>query len=104
MKVATISETKNHLSELLARVKRGESVLILDRARPVARLVPVESTGDRRETRFADHERLKELERAGVLRRAKVRAGVNFLASLPPPPKVRVDVVAALLAERDEGR
>ena len=104
MKVATISEAKNHLSELLARVKRGESVLILDRARPVARLVPVESAGDRREARFADRERLRELERAGALRRARVRAGTDFLAALPPPPKVRVDVVAALLAERDEGR
>jgi lipoic acid synthetase len=34
MKSATISQAKNHLSELLARVKRGETVLILERDRP----------------------------------------------------------------------
>ncbi|MGH8801949.1 MAG: type II toxin-antitoxin system Phd/YefM family antitoxin [Casimicrobiaceae bacterium] len=104
MKTATISEAKNHLSELLARVKRGESVLILDRARPVARLVPVGPDREGEEKRLADRERLKELERTGVLRRANRNAGANFLASLPPAPKVCADVVGALLAERDESR
>lgn len=97
MKVATISEAKNRLSELLQRVRRGETVLILDRDRPVARIEPIAGASP-------DRERLKELERRGVLRRAKRRPGAHFLKSLPPAPKVHVDVVGALLAERDEGR
>jgi len=35
---ATISDTKNRLSELLARVQSGETLIILDRKTPVARV------------------------------------------------------------------
>ena len=38
---ATISEVKNSLSAYLRRVKSGESVLVMDRRTPVARIVPV---------------------------------------------------------------
>jgi len=34
-----LSEAKNHLSELVARVERGEEILISHRGVPVARLV-----------------------------------------------------------------
>jgi prevent-host-death family protein len=98
MKKATVSQAKNHLSELLAAVKRGESVLILERDRPIAQLVPLEAGG------IGDDARLAELERRGVLRRAKRRPGANFLKSLPPALRTEADVVGALLAERDEGR
>ena len=64
MKTATISHAKNHLSELLAGVKRGETVLILERDRPIARIVPVEGT------ERSDDERLTDLERRGIIRRA----------------------------------
>jgi prevent-host-death family protein len=36
---AGIKEVKNNLSQLLARVKAGEEILITDRGRPVARIV-----------------------------------------------------------------
>ena len=35
---ATISDTKNRLSELLARVQSGEILIIVDRKTPVARV------------------------------------------------------------------
>ena len=38
---ATISEVKNGLSAYLRRVKAGESVLVMERRTPVARIVPV---------------------------------------------------------------
>jgi prevent-host-death family protein len=98
MKSATISDAKNHFSELLARVKRGETVLILERNRPIARIEPVA------ETFGSGDQRLAELERRGVIKRPKKRPTKNFLASLPPAPKVKADVLAALLAEREEGR
>lgn len=41
MKKASISVAKNTLSRLIDEVKRGETVLILDRETPVARLEPI---------------------------------------------------------------
>ncbi|MFP4204133.1 MAG: type II toxin-antitoxin system Phd/YefM family antitoxin [Opitutales bacterium] len=38
MKTATISEAKNKLSELLVAVQAGETLTILDRKRPIARV------------------------------------------------------------------
>jgi prevent-host-death family protein len=96
MKTATISEAKNHLSELLAKVKQGETVLILDRDKPVARLVPIEAT-DR-----TDDERLADLERRGIIR----RAAKPPRKTLPPP----IDwpegdsLLEALLRDREEAR
>ncbi|RME21268.1 MAG: type II toxin-antitoxin system prevent-host-death family antitoxin, partial [Deltaproteobacteria bacterium] len=46
MKTASITQTKNQLSALIEQVKRGETVLILDRGKPVARLVAVEGVGE----------------------------------------------------------
>jgi prevent-host-death family protein len=91
---ATISEAKNHLSQLLARVKRGESVLILERSRPIARIVPIEAASR------TDDERLAELERRGVIRRASKPP----LKKLPPPIElpVGVSILDALLQEREE--
>jgi prevent-host-death family protein len=57
-------EAKTHLSALLERVEKGESITITKHGRPVARLVPVEGGPD-----LAEHaeviRRLKEL-RTGV--------------------------------------
>ena len=41
MRRTSISETKNQLSALIDRVRNGERILITDRNRPVAQLVPV---------------------------------------------------------------
>ncbi len=41
MKTASISQTKNQLSALLDAVRHGETILIMDRNCPVARLEPV---------------------------------------------------------------
>ncbi len=38
MITSTISDTKNRLSELLARVQLGETLIIVDRKTPVARV------------------------------------------------------------------
>jgi len=46
MITSTISETKNHLSELLARVQSGETLIILDRKTPVARVERIRTLTD----------------------------------------------------------
>lgn len=48
MTVRNISAAKAQLSALIARVQRGEEVLIAKAGRPVARLVPYEGIARRR--------------------------------------------------------
>lgn len=100
MKTATISETKNGLSALLDRVRHGESVLITDRSRPVARLEPATGTVDA----GPDEGRLARLERAGIVRRAR-RARLDEILRVPPlAPSGGADILEALLDERRRGR
>ncbi|HET7261678.1 MAG TPA: type II toxin-antitoxin system prevent-host-death family antitoxin [Casimicrobiaceae bacterium] len=96
MKTATISQAKNRLSELLAGVKRGETVLILERERPIARIVPVEPS------ERDDDERLADLERRGIIR----RAARPPRRTLPPPIDWPAgdSLLDALLRDRDEAR
>jgi prevent-host-death family protein len=69
MRTATITEAKNRLSALIDRVRHGETVVITDRGRPVARLESVVTDPS------ADPAgRLARLERRGLLRRAPMPA------------------------------
>ena len=100
MKTATISQTKNGLSALLDRVRQGESVVITDRSRPIARLEPILASRDP----DADAGRLARLERSGVVRRARAPRLSEILTVAPPSPERGADVVHALLEERRSGR
>jgi prevent-host-death family protein len=96
MKKASLTETKNSLSALIDQVRHGETVLILDRGRAVAKLISVLDEGP------SPAGRLERLERQGVVRRAGTAMPRKLLAS--PPPRAKGDLVAALLADREEGR
>ncbi|MDA8109633.1 MAG: type II toxin-antitoxin system Phd/YefM family antitoxin [Betaproteobacteria bacterium] len=98
MKKATISKTKNQLSALLEEVRRGETVLIMDRDRPVAMLEPV------RPDAAGVSGWIAELERRGVIRRARRKPPRRILAERPPRAKGGASVLEALLEERAEGR
>lgn len=100
MKIASITEAKNQLSALLDRVRHGESILIVDRGRPVARLEAAVGAG-------ADESdgRLARLERQGLIRRgAADPATVRWIATPPPRPRGGESGLRALLEERDAGR
>ena len=99
MKMATISQTKNNLSVLLDRVRHGETILILDRNRPIARIEPVVAQGS-----TDPQGRLERLERTGVLRRGTGKPVEEILRKAPPRPRKGGDALAALLEERREGR
>jgi prevent-host-death family protein len=93
MKTTTITELKNRLSAFIDQVRAGESVLILDRGRAVARLEPVAAQPDATG-------RLERLARAGIL---DVRTGEPPLARLrrpAPAPREGSSAVDALLEER----
>lgn len=94
-----VSELKAGLSEHLARVKRGEELLVTDRGEVIAKLVPVRSA-DRSGDQWA---RIRDLERQGraiVRGQGKVTQTYWTLQIPDLPPN---SVVRAVLEERDEG-
>jgi prevent-host-death family protein len=97
MNTATITEAKNRLSALIDRVRGGESILILDRGVPVARLEPVsafpDSTG-----------RLRRLERAGVIKVGEAPPPLDLLRTPAPTLAPGASSVQVLLRERRSGR
>lgn len=99
MKKATITEAKNKLSALIDGLKGGSPVLIVDRGRPVARLEPVTAALG------PDPDgRLSRLIRAGVVRPARTPPPHSLFTEQPPRLSPGASAVAALLAERREGR
>ena len=95
MKRATVTEAKNGLSALLDRVKAGETILITDRGRPVARLVRADTADD-------TEGRLARLERAGILRRGK--GDIRRILDRPLVQTVGgASVVELVLDERESG-
>ncbi len=97
MKTATITEAKNGLSALLDQVRAGESILIVDRGTPVARLEPVAAHPDQ-------SGRTKRLERAGLLRIGSDAPPIDLLREPPPQLPPDVSAVAGLIEERRSGR
>jgi antitoxin (DNA-binding transcriptional repressor) of toxin-antitoxin stability system len=93
-----IAQLKNRLSHYLRRVQRGESILVCDRDRVIAR---IERVGSQARVEEPEAAWLDRLERRGVIRRGSGQLGRRWLAQRPA---VKADVVAALLRERDEGR
>lgn len=98
MKTATLTETKNNLSALVDQVQHGETILILDRGRPVARLESVLGEGDDPEGKLA------RLERQGLLRRGSAPLPREILKAKPPRASEGPSILEALLAERRGGR
>jgi prevent-host-death family protein len=94
VKRAKIAHLKNNLSRYLEHVRGGGSVLVLDRDRPVARLVPLSSSG----TRGAS-ERLARLERQGLIRRGTVGRPSSLAAR--KPARLPGGVLRGLLEERE---
>ena len=98
MKPAKVSEVKAELSRFLARVKRGEEVVITERGRPIAKLVPIPPDEG------PEMGRMRDLERRGVVTihgSGRVPAAFWDLPRLADPVG---SVREALIEERREGR
>ena len=98
MRVATITEAKNRLSALLDHVRSGESVLIVDRGIPVARLESAVTLEEDSEGRLA------RLERTGAVRAAKNAPPTEMLLQRPPRLRRGASGVQAVIEERRAGR
>jgi prevent-host-death family protein len=96
MTTASVSKLKASLSEYLRRVKAGEEVLVSERGRPIAKLVPVTGADV-----LPDH--LAEMARQGLLRVGSRRLSRAFW-NLPRPKDPKGGVLRALLEEREQGR
>lgn len=94
MKKASISELKNQLSAYLQSVRAGETVLILDRNQPIARIERVADEGP--------DDRLAQLIRSGILTPPSTPMPMKLL--LQDAVRAPRSVLAALLEEREEGR
>lgn len=100
MKTANIATAKNELSRLLRCVKRGETIVITERTRPVARLQPIDAGASLGE---AD---LGPLIAAGAL--LPPTGQPLDVAAFLAAPRARLaperSLTAAVVAEREEGR
>jgi antitoxin (DNA-binding transcriptional repressor) of toxin-antitoxin stability system len=98
MRTAKIAELRNGLSRFLDYVKAGGRVVILDRDRPVAEIIPV-GAGEGAES---DRSLILALERKGIVR--KGTAVVSAASLTGPLPGKNAGVLEALLDERHKGR
>ena len=96
MKTAAVSELKARLSEYLNQVKAGMEVLITDRGKPVARLVPLSRSEDFKES-------LAHMEKQGLIRIGPGKLPKNFWR-MHRPDDPDGKVLKALLEERESGR
>src|SRR5688572_17311299 len=97
METTPIATLKARLSHYLRKVKGGQEVLVTERGIAIAKIVPLErDTG-----RTARQERLAK---AGLIRPGRGRVRRSLLTPPPGREDIGAGVLAALLAERDEGR
>jgi len=96
MKTTAISELKAHLSEYLNQVKSGDEVLVTDRGKPVARIVPI--SGKKR-----SQGSLSRLQKEGLIKLGSGKLPKDFW-TLPRAEDPQGLVLKALLEERESGR
>ena len=96
MKTAAVSEIKARLSEYLNQVKAGMEILITDRGKPVARLVPLSRSKGLKES-------LVQMEKQGLIRVGSGKLPKNFWR-IHRPDDPNGMVLKALLEEREVGR
>jgi prevent-host-death family protein len=97
VKTAKVSELKASLSKYVAHVKSGEEVIVTERGKPVAKLVPIPRDED------PEMERMRDLERRGIVTLGTGRVPDEFW-DMPIADDPEGLVLKALLEEREHGR
>ena len=94
-----IAELKNRLSAYLDLVRQGEEIIVRDRSRPIARIIPLSCAGDYDEEEQA-------LIASGQLRPGSGRADPAFWTSFWSAPAPRIPArraAEAVREDRDDG-
>lgn len=97
MRSTAISELKATLSEILTHVKAGEEVIVTERGKPIAKIMPFSPKGDRTSAH------LVELARAGLIRLGSGKVPKGFRKH-PRPHDPKGLGLQFLLQEREEDR
>jgi prevent-host-death family protein len=96
MKTTAISDLKAHLSDYLNQVKNGAEVLVTDRGKPVARIIPI-SKKTRSRGSFS------RMEKEGLIKLGSGKLSHNFWTMVRDKDPQGL-VLKALLEERESGR
>jgi prevent-host-death family protein len=92
MRSANIADLRNRLTHYLQRVRAGEEIIVHDRQRPIAKIVP-----------FTVHQNDDDaaLVAAGLMREGTGKLPASFRRTRRPSVSLKV-TVAAVSADRDE--
>jgi prevent-host-death family protein len=93
MRSANIADLRNHLTQYLQEVRAGEEIVVRDRQRPIAKIVPFTVDADQAED--------AALVAAGLMRKGTGSIPPSFWSARRPRVSVRA-AVAAVTADRDE--
>ena len=97
MKTASVSKLKATLSEFLARVKTGEEVIVTERGKPIAKIVPFTQDA----SKLSPH--MEELARLGLARVGSCKLPDGFW-KIPRPTDKTGAAAKAFEDERATGR
>lgn len=88
-------ELKTRLGTYLARVRKGETIIVTDRGEPIAELRPVEVPADATEAAW------RQMEAEGLVTRPTRKGPVTPFEPIQLPPGVSLSDI--IRQERDEG-
>jgi len=95
MRTTGVTELKSSLSEMLARVKSGEEILVTEHGRPIARIVPLEA--------YDPESGIDELVRSGLVKPPKRKLDAAAFLALPRGEDPEGLLLKAVLEERRSG-
>lgn len=93
MRSTNIADLRNRLTQYLREVREGEEIIVCDRARPIAKIVPLPPDDDPERA---------ALVAAGLMRPAARRRSADFWKGRRPALPVEL-AAGALSDDRDEG-
>jgi prevent-host-death family protein len=96
VRTTAVSKLKATLSEHIAYVKRGEEVVVTERGKPVARIVPIEGG-------MSDDAHRMDLIKRGILRPGRGSISPELLARFPIV-EIPLDVIRRVFEEEREDR
>jgi prevent-host-death family protein len=95
MRSVNVARLKNQLSHYLREVQKGQEIVIRDRNRPVAKIVPISPRLD-----FSPD--ILRLAAEGKVILPKERLDIKAFLAMPKPRVARGKIAAAIRADRDD--